>query len=213
MIIHRALFALAMVVAPLPAHADPPPFKPLVRVTEGWPGDPVNVYFANRSYNVAGCRLYWAEANDKKADCDSNHHAVIAVPDLPPGPGVLTWEMEYRPPAEPQALPAASPGADVVHTSGEIPFTVDGVVATADRAEAEPGDPLAVTFTPVGKYVVIGHCGIDEPTTAACPEDTDVSQARITVPANALPGSSLALHWYAESGPQGKGHPSDGDIG
>jgi hypothetical protein len=110
-------------------------------------------------------------------------------------------------------LPSASPSPDAGPTHGEIPFTVDGVVAAIDHAGAEPGDPVTVTFTPVGAHVIIGDCGIDEPIKAACPKEANVSQARLTVPANAVPGSSLALHWYAESGPQGQGHSSEGNIG
>ncbi|MET3424854.1 hypothetical protein BJ973_004066 [Actinoplanes tereljensis] len=204
-IARRALCALAMVIALLPAHADPAPFKPLVRITAGWPGDQVNVYFANSQYNVVDCRLYWAAAEDKKADCDGKHHAVIDVPDLPPGPTGLRWEMEYGPPA--------SPSPDGEHMGDEIPFTVNGVRAAADHVEAEPGDLVTVTFTPVGTGVGIGDCGIDEPVKAACPTETDVSQAQITVPGNALPGSSVALHWYAESGPRGFGHSTGGNIG
>jgi len=171
------------------------------------------VYFpSSHDYDVAGCRLYWAEAMEKKADCDLAYHAVIEVPDLPPGQAVLRWEMDYRPPVVAQLLPSGSPSPDVVPTSGEIPFTVDGVVATADRAEPEPGGPLAVTFTPIGTGVIINDCGIDEGIRASCPKNTDVSQARITVPATAVPGDDLKLHWYAVSGPKGEPRRNEGYL-
>jgi hypothetical protein len=206
-IVFWALCALAMVVAPAPVRADPEPRQPQVRKTQGWPGDRVDVLFpASHYYRIVGCRLYWERAKDIRKECDGDYHATIEVPDLPAGPAPLRWEMEYAP----YPMPSSSAGPDVMATGAPIDFTVNGVTAIADRTEAEGGDPVTVTFAAVGGDVVVGDCGVDKPFPMVCSDDRRV---RFTVPADAVPGSTVNLHWYAASGFQGLEHPDDGEIG
>ncbi|MCY1141082.1 hypothetical protein OWR29_24045 [Actinoplanes sp. Pm04-4] len=212
-VVRHALCALALVVAALPSlaattlPAREPQFEPALPA-EGWPSDQVTVDFGRFLGRIAGCSVAWAGAKDEAQKCDlETRTATITVPaGTPAGPTTLLWELDYSP--EPVVGRRAAPpqpsetvmSPSAFRTGGELPFTVLGVVATADRTRATPGESIGVTFQPVGDSVRITDCGLIAPTAASCPpEGAESRLIKIIVPTDRTPGRELELEWSATS--------------